>query len=90
MWYLDQWATRLTYVALGWGVVGLIYLSTSLIPHSADSILVLHETLIERRFIPFIPSMIVWYESFFVFVLLGFFGAPLQRIAQMAEQITTK
>ena len=85
MLYLDQWATRLAYVALGWGVVGLIYLSTSLIPHSADSILVLHETLIERRFIPFIPSMIVWYESFFVFVLLGFFGAPLQRIAQMAN-----
>lgn len=66
MLYLDQWATRLAYVALGWGVVGLIYLSTSLIPHSADSILVLHETLIERRLIPFIPSMIVWYESFCV------------------------
>ncbi len=84
MLYLDQWAMRLTYVLLGWGAVGLVYLLTSLMPHNASSVLVLHESWLELHFIRFTPSMIVVYESFFMFVLLGFFGAPLPRIRQMA------
>lgn len=71
---------RLKYLLIGWGTVGLIYESSSLLQDKAT---VLYPSIIDKL-ITFTPHAIWAYLSFFLIIPLSFLYAPLSRVRWMS------
>lgn len=71
---------RLKYLLIGWGTVGLIYESSSLLQDKAT---VLYPSIIDKL-ITFTPHAIWPYLSFFLIIPLSFLYAPFSRVRWMS------
>jgi hypothetical protein len=74
---------RLGMMLTGWGTVGLCYSIGRLAPGHAH---VLHETALDRL-VPFDPSAIWLYLSFFVFVPVAYLCAPPSRLKPLLRSM---
>ncbi|WP_051303321.1 phosphatase PAP2 family protein [Comamonas composti] len=78
-----SWKRRLGAMLQGWGLVGVVY---SLGRAAWRESFVLDEGLIDR-WIGFEPAAIWLYLSFFAFVPVAYFCAPLQRIGRLKRSM---
>ena len=71
---------RLKYLLIGWGTVGLIYESSSLLQGKAT---ILYPSIVDRL-VAFTPHAIWPYLSFFLIIPLSFLYAPVSRVRWMS------
>jgi len=76
-------ATRLRLMLLGWGSVGLVYFSTGAMNGPAT---VLAESAIDRL-VPYDPSAIWLYLSFFVLIPYAYLRADIERARWLARSM---
>ncbi|RXN71552.1 phosphatase PAP2 family protein [Providencia rettgeri] len=66
---------RALYCLIGWGTVGIVYSYTG---QNTDNVHLLAPSAVDSA-VPFSPSAVWFYLSFFLFIPLGYFCSPIER-----------